>query len=160
MQKINEMRMTLDSKSVNESFARSTVAAFMAQLDPTLDEISDVKMAVSEAVTNCIVHAYPQSVGKIYICVTVFENRRVRISIRDKGCGIVDVKQAMEPLFTTKPEEDRSGMGFSFMEAFMDELHVTSKVGEGTTVRMRKKIGRGVRTGSEAGLDRSSNHLD
>ncbi len=139
MQKINEMRMTLDSKSVNESFARSTVAAFMSQLDPTLDEVSDVKMAVSEAVTNCIVHAYPQSVGKIYICVTILENRRVKISIRDKGCGIIDVKQAMEPLFTTLGGE-RAGLGFAVMESFTDKITVHSKPDKGTTVTMYKTV--------------------
>lgn len=141
MQKINEFKMTLDSKSVNESFARSTVAAFVAQLDPTLDEISDIKMAVSEAVTNCIVHAYPQSVGKIYIHVSILENRRIKISIKDRGCGIIDVKQAMEPLFTTLGGE-RAGLGFAVMESFMDKLTVKSKVGVGTTVTMQKKISR------------------
>ena len=139
MQKINEMKMILDSKSVNEGFARSTVAAFVSQLDPTLDEISDIKMAVSEAVTNCIVHAYPQSVGKIYICVTVLESRRVKISIRDKGCGIIDVKQAMEPLFTTLGGE-RAGLGFAVMESFTDKITVRSKPEKGTVVTMYKTI--------------------
>lgn len=139
MQKINEMKMIIESKSVNESFARSAVAAFISQLDPTLDEVSDIKMAVSEAVTNCIVHAYPQSVGKIYICVTVFENRKVRISIRDKGCGIIDVRQAMEPLFTTLGGE-RAGLGFAVMESFTDKISVRSKPEKGTTVTMYKSI--------------------
>lgn len=139
MQKINEFKMTLDSKSVNESFARSTVAAFVAQLDPTLDEISDIKMAVSEAVTNCIVHAYPQSVGKIYIHVAVLENRRIKISIKDRGCGIIDVKQAMEPLFTTLGGE-RAGLGFAVMESFTDKITVRSKPEKGTTVTLYKTV--------------------
>lgn len=139
MQKINEFKMTLDSKSVNESFARSTVAAFVAQLDPTLDEISDIKMAVSEAVTNCIVHAYPQSVGKIYIHVSILENRRIKISIKDRGCGIIDVKQAMEPLFTTLGGE-RAGLGFAVMESFTDKITVRSKPEKGTTVTLYKTV--------------------
>ncbi len=139
MQKINEMKMTLDSKSVNEGFARSAVAAFVSQLDPTLDEVSDIKMAVSEAVTNCIVHAYPMSVGKIYISVAVFEDRKVKISIRDRGCGIIDVRQAMEPLFTTLGGE-RAGLGFAVMESFTDKIVVRSKPEKGTTVTMYKII--------------------
>lgn len=139
MQKINEMKMVIESKSVNEGFARSTVAAFVSQLDPTLDEISDIKMAVSEAVTNCIVHAYPRTVGNIYISATIFENRKVRISIRDKGCGIINVKQAMEPLFTTLGGE-RAGLGFAVMESFMDKITVRSKPEKGTSVTMYKSI--------------------
>ncbi len=139
MQKLNEFRMIIDSKSVNESFARASVAAFVAQLDPTLDEISDIKMAVSEAVTNCIVHAYPESVGKIYIHTTIFEGRRVKITVRDKGCGIIDVKQAMEPLFTTLGGE-RAGLGFAVMESFTDKISVRSTLGKGTSVTMHKVI--------------------
>ncbi len=139
MQKINDFRMVIDSKSVNESFARSTVAAFVAQLDPTLDEISDVKMAVSEAVTNCIVHAYPKSVGKIYITASILENSRVKITVRDRGCGILDVKQAMEPLFTTLGGE-RAGLGFAVMESFMDKITVHSKLYKGTTITMYKTV--------------------
>lgn len=139
MQKINEFRMTIDSKSVNESFARSTVAAFVAQLDPTLDEISDIKMAVSEAVTNCIVHAYPQTVGKIYITASVFYGGKVKISVRDRGCGIIDVRQAMEPLFTTLGGE-RAGLGFAVMESFMDRITVRSALDKGTTVTMYKTV--------------------
>lgn len=139
MQKINELKMVLDSKSVNEGFARSAVAAFVAQLDPTLDEISDIKMAVSEAVTNCIVHAYPTTVGKIYINVSLLEDRKVRISVRDKGCGILNVKQAMEPLFTTLGGE-RAGLGFAVMESFTDRITVHSKPEKGTTVTMYKTI--------------------
>lgn len=139
MQKLNEFRMTVDSKSINESFARSTVAAFVAQLDPTLEEISDIKMAVSEAVTNCIVHAYPQSVGKIYISASLLAENRVKISVRDKGCGIIDIRQAMEPLFTTLGGE-RAGLGFAVMESFTDKIIVRSKPGKGTTVTMYKQI--------------------
>jgi stage II sporulation protein AB (anti-sigma F factor) len=155
----NEMSMEFDAISENESFARMAVAAFVMSLNPTLEELSDIKTAVSEAVTNAIIHGYGNEVHKILIrCRT--EGKTLFLEIEDSGKGMDDVQKAMEPLFTTKPEMERSGMGFSFMEAFMDELHVTSKVGEGTTVRMRKKIGRGVRTGSEAGFDRSSNHMD
>lgn len=139
MQKLNEFRMTVDSKSINEGFSRAAVAAFVAQLDPTLDEISDIKMAVSEAVTNCIVHAYPERVGKIYIYAAVLEGGTVKVSIRDKGCGIIDVKQAMEPLFTTLGGE-RAGLGFAVMESFTDRISVRSAYGKGTTVTLYKKI--------------------
>ena len=139
MQKLNEFRMVIDSKSVNESFARTTVATFVSQLDPTLDEISDIKMAVSEAVTNCIVHAYPERVGKIYITAAILENSTVRIVVRDKGCGIIDIKQAMEPLFTTLGGE-RAGLGFAVMESFTDKITVRSKPDKGTTVTMYKRI--------------------
>ena len=139
MQIINDFRMTIDSKSVNEGFSRAALAAFAAQLDPTLDEISDIKMAVSEAVTNCIVHAYPNCVGKIYIYAAILEGGRMKISVRDKGCGIIDVKQAMEPLFTTLGGE-RAGLGFAVMESFTDKITVRSAVGKGTTVTMYKQI--------------------
>lgn len=131
--------MTIDSKSINEGFSRAAVAAFIAQLDPTVDEISDIKMAVSEAVTNCIVHAYPQSVGKIYIYAAILDDSRVKVSIRDKGCGIIDVRQAMEPLFTTLGGE-RAGLGFAVMESFTDKITVRSACGKGTTVTLYKKI--------------------
>ena len=139
MKALNEFIMTVDSKSINEGFSRAAVAAFAAQLDPTLDEISDIKMAVSEAVTNCIVHAYPVSVGKIYIYAAIFEGGTLKISVRDKGCGIIDVKQAMEPLFTTLGGE-RAGLGFAVMESFTDRISVRSALGKGTTVTMYKKI--------------------
>lgn len=135
----NDFRITFDSKSVNESFSRSVIAAFAAQLDPTLDEITDIKMAVSEAVTNCIVHAYPKTVGKIYIYAAILDDDKIKITVRDKGCGIIDVKQAMEPLFTTLGGE-RAGLGFAVMESFTDRVTVRSKVGKGTTVTMIKKI--------------------
>ena len=136
---INEFRMILDSRSVNESFSRATVAAFVAQLDPTVEEINDIKTAVSEAVTNCIVHGYKSSVGKIYISVKIHNDNRVIISIRDRGCGISDIKKAREPLFTTLGG-DRAGLGFSVMESFTDKVSVRSKIGAGTTVTLSKKI--------------------
>lgn len=135
----NDFRMTIDSKSVNEAFSRSTVAAFAAQLDPTVDEITDIKTAVSEAVTNCIVHAYPNCVGKIYIYAAVCDGDTVKIIIRDRGVGIADIKKAMEPLFTTLGGE-RAGLGFAVMESFMDKVTVRSKEGRGTSVTMIKKI--------------------
>ena len=139
MKKINNFKMTLDSRSVNESFSRVAVSAFAAQLDPTVEEISDIKTAVSEAVTNCIVHAYPESVGNIYINVSLYDNGLIKIKIRDKGCGIIDVKQAMEPLFTTLGGE-RAGLGFAVMESFTDKIKVRSKPDKGTTVTMEKLI--------------------
>jgi len=139
MKIVNEMRLTLFSCSSNESFARVAVTAFIAQLDPTIEEIADIKTAVSEAVTNCIVHAYKEKLGKIYILSRILENGRVQIKIRDTGCGIEDVKQAMEPLFTTGGSE-RAGLGFAVMESFMDKLRVTSNVGKGTTVFLEKTI--------------------
>lgn len=136
----NEFRMTVDSRSVNEAFVRSAVAAFSAQLDPTIEEIADIKTAVSEAVTNCIVHAYAESLGKIYIYSAIFDDGRIKISIRDKGCGIEDIQKAREPLFTTLGGE-RAGLGFAVMESFTDKLTVRSTRGKGTTVTMIKKIG-------------------
>lgn len=136
----NEMELVFDAVSANESLARVAVAAFLTEKNPTLEEMSDVKTAVSEAVTNAIIHGYGKLPGKVRVHCK-WEGKLLRMEIEDKGVGIVNVKQAMEPLFTTKPEEDRSGMGFSFMEAFMDELEVESAPGEGTIVRMQKEIG-------------------
>ena len=136
----NYIRIEFPSKSANEGIARSAVAAFSAQLDPTIEEIADIKTAVSEAVTNCIVHAYAESVGKIYIYSAIFDDGRLKISIRDKGCGIEDIKKAREPLFTTLGGE-RAGLGFAVMESFTDKLSVRSAKGKGTTVTMIKKIG-------------------
>ena len=133
------MNLTFKAHSVNESFARITVAAFISQLDPTLNELTDIKTVVSEAVTNCIVHGYRNSVGKIYIGVKIHDDNRVIITIRDRGCGISDIKKAREPLFTTLGG-DRAGLGFSVMESFSDKLRVRSKVGVGTTVTMEKRI--------------------
>ncbi len=139
MKLINEMKLQIESRSVNESFARASVAAFAAQLDPNIEEISDIKTAVSEAVTNCIVHAYPENVGKIYITASVLDNNVFRVKIRDKGCGIENIKQAMEPLFTTSGGE-RAGLGFAVMESFCDRLKVSSKVNKGTTIILEKKF--------------------
>ena len=139
MKKINEMKLVLDSCSINESFSRVAVSAFATQLDMTIEELGDIKTIVSEAVTNCIVHAYKEKIGKIYIKCQVFEEGVLRVSIRDCGCGIPDVKKAREPLYTSVGG-DRSGLGFSVMESFSDKLSVRSKVGSGTTVTMEKKI--------------------
>ena len=136
---VDQMSLKIESRSVNESFARVAVSAFVAQQDPTVEEISDIKTAVSEAVTNCIVHAYPASVGEIYIWVGLFDDGLVRIRIRDRGCGIIDVRQAMEPLFTTLGGE-RAGLGFAVMESFMDKVRVRSVPGKGTSVTMDKFI--------------------
>lgn len=135
----DQMSLKIESRSVNESFARVAVSAFAAQQDPTVEEISDIKTAVSEAVTNCIVHAYPASVGEIYIWVGLFDDGLVRIRIRDRGSGIIDVRQAMEPLFTTLGGE-RAGLGFAVMESFMDKVRVRSVPGKGTSVTMDKFI--------------------
>jgi len=139
----NEMKLQIESRSVNEAYARVAVSAFAASLDPTVEELNDIKTAVSEAVTNCIVHAYKNTVGKIYITVKVKENGSLLISIRDRGCGIADIKKAREPLFTTLGG-DRAGLGFSVMESFCDRVRVRSAVGSGTTVTLEKRIfGRG-----------------
>ena len=135
----NSFKMELLSKSNNESFVRVAVAAFAAQSDPTIEEINDIKTAVSEAVTNCIVHGYKNTLGKIYITVELLEQRELRIKIRDKGCGIPNVQQAMEPLFTTGGEE-RYGLGFSVMQSFMDKVSVRSKPGKGTAVTLQKRL--------------------
>lgn len=142
MRNTNEMELVFDSISVNEGFARVAVAAFMTQLNPTLEEVADVKTAVSEAVTNAIIHGYEKEVKKIHIRCHLKE-QVIYIEVEDYGKGIENVKQAMEPLFTSKPELERSGMGFSFMEAFMDEISVESEPGKGTLVKMQKEIGKG-----------------
>ena len=138
---INKMQLKLPALSANEGMARAAVAAFCAQLDPVAVEIADVKCAVSEAVTNCIVHAYKNNGGTIYINVSLLEGRAVKIEIKDKGCGIEDVKEARQPLFTTDAASERSGMGFTVMESFTDCLRVTSKPGKGTSVTMFKSFG-------------------
>lgn len=139
MKPSNEMTLSFLSRSSNESFARATVAALVSQLDPTIDELADIKTAVSEAVTNCIVHAYQDGIGMIYITTKIFDNGRIIIKVRDKGCGIPDIPQAMEPLYTTAGGE-RAGLGFAVMQSFMDKLKVTSRIGNGTTVTMEKTI--------------------
>ena len=139
---MNHMNIKFDAKSVNESLARMAVAAFMMDMNPTLDEIQDVKTAVSEAVTNAIIHGYEKEIKKIWIRCSLQE-QTLYIEVEDKGKGIENVEKAMEPLFTTKPELERSGMGFSFMEAFMDQIQVESQPGKGTIVKMQKTIGKG-----------------
>ena len=135
----NEMKLEFLSKSNNESFARITIAAFVAQLDPTIEEISDIKTAVSEAVTNCIIHGYEEKEGIVKIECRLFANS-IEIEISDNGKGIENVEIAKQPLYTSKPDLERSGMGFTIMESFMDEMQVKSTVGEGTTVFMKKTI--------------------
>ena len=145
---INQMKCSFESRSANEAFARIAVAGFVTALDPTVEELSDLKTAVSEAVTNSIVHGYPNQLGTVYIDAKIFQEENledgavnwVQIRVRDKGCGIPDVKQAMEPLYTTCTTGERSGLGFVIMESFMDKVKVTSKVGVGTTVVLLKKI--------------------
>lgn len=136
----NTLRMQFNSLSQNESLARSLASAFLMQLNPTVAELADVKCAVSEAVTNCIVHGYRDTVGTVYMSLKELSDRRVRIEIRDKGCGIEDIEQAMQPLYTTDPESERSGMGFTVMESFTDTMKVTSKPGKGTKIVMTKKL--------------------
>ena len=147
----NEMKLEFSARSVNEGLARIAVAAFMTDLNPTLEEVEDVKTAVSEAVTNCIIHGYgmdcvngfkelaPEEKNMVYIICSI-ENHTLFVEIKDDGIGIENIPKAMEPLYTTKPELERSGMGFAFMEAFMDELLVTSQPGKGTSVKMKKII--------------------
>ncbi|MEE1218732.1 MAG: anti-sigma F factor [Ruminococcus sp.] len=137
---INEMNISFLSKSCNEAFARSVISAFIMCLDPTINELSDIKTAVSEAVTNCIVHGYKRENGTIYIKGRICEGNKVIIKIRDKGCGIEDIPKAMEPLFTTAPEEDRAGLGFAVMQSFCDKVKVKSTVGKGTTITLEKTI--------------------
>ena len=139
MKAYNTMQIDFLSRSSNEGFARLAVAGFAAQLDPTLEELGDIKTAVSGAVTNAIVHAYPHSIGKIRICARLYENRLLELRIQDWGVGISDVEKARQPMYTTGGEE-RSGMGFTIMESFMDALRVRSAPGKGTTVVMKRKI--------------------
>lgn len=141
MKPVNEAKVEFWSRSANEGFARTAAACFAAQLDPTLDEINDIKTAVSEAVTNCIVHAYPDTIGKVTLRLRLFEDNTVEILVKDSGVGIADVDQARQPLFTTGSEE-RSGMGFTIMESFTDSMKVRSAPGKGTTVILRKRIAR------------------
>ena len=136
MEILNEIKFSLPSHSVNESTARAVVSSFLVQADPTVEELSDIRTAVSEAVTNAIVHGYRGSFGKVDISVKLLAGREIYIRIKDCGCGIPDVKKAMEPLYTTAPEEERSGLGFSVMESFMDKLTVRSVTGKGTSPAM------------------------
>ena len=136
---VNQVKLAFSSRSANESFARTAAAAFVAQLDPTIEEMNDIKTAVSEAVTNAIVHGYKESDGNITMQIKIFDDNTVHIIVADKGCGIEDVGRAREPLYTTGGS-DRSGMGFTIMENFTDRLTVSSVSGKGTTVRMHKRI--------------------
>ncbi len=136
-----EMKLEFDSLPSNESFARVVVAAFLTRLNPTMEEVADIKTAISEAVTNAIIHGYDHEIRKILITASI-EKDMLTVSVQDFGVGIEDVRKAMEPLYTTRRDLERSGMGFVFMEAFMDSVHVESQKGEGTTVTMTKKIGR------------------
>ena len=138
MKSENQMKVSFQSLSVNEGFARVTVASFISSLDPTAAEIADIKTAVSEAVTNCIVHAYRDTIGTITIHTKIYPDRRVVVTIKDKGCGIEDIEKAIEPLFTTLPDEERSGLGFSVMQSFTDKMRVRSRVGKGTSVVLEK----------------------
>jgi stage II sporulation protein AB (anti-sigma F factor) len=135
----NEFKLTVDSKSINEGFCRVVVSSFVTPLDPTIEELSDLKTAVSEAVTNCIVHGYKDVCGKIYITGQIVDEKIVKIKIKDKGVGIDDVKTAMQPLYTTGGS-DRAGLGFTVMQSFCDRIKVTSNVGKGTTVELTKRI--------------------
>ena len=141
MKTVNEMKLSFPSKSCNEASARSAVSAFIMNLDPTLNELSDLKTAVSEAVTNCIVHGYRRRSGTVYISGRILEGGRVTVKIRDKGCGIADVAQAMQPLFTTAADEERAGLGFAVMQSFCDRVRVRSAPDKGTTVTLEKQIG-------------------
>ncbi|WP_419067217.1 anti-sigma F factor [Candidatus Allofournierella excrementavium] len=140
----NLVKLSFYSRSVNEGFARGALAAFLAQADPTVPELADVKTAVSEAVTNCIVHAYPGGVGLVHMSVALYEGGKIKITITDKGVGIADVEKAMQPMFTTGNPEERAGLGFAVMQSFMDKVKVSSKPGQGTRVVMTKTLaGRG-----------------
>ena len=141
MKPVNEAKLTFLSRSANEGFARTAAACFAAQLDPTLDEVHDIKTAVSEAVTNCIVHAYPEKLGTVTMRLRLFEDNSLEIMVKDSGVGIPDVEKARKPLFTTGGD-DRSGMGFTIMESFMDTLKVRSAPGKGTAVTLRRRVSR------------------
>lgn len=137
---LNEFKMQIPSNSVNEGFCRKVFSSFVSILDPTLSDLADIRTAVSEAVTNCIVHAYKEKAGTIYISGKYYSDRTVVITVKDKGCGIPDVSQAMEPLYTTDTSGERGGMGFAIMNSFTDKLKISSKVGKGTTVTMVKNL--------------------
>lgn len=143
----NTARIQFDSLSINEAFARGAAAAFLARYDPTVPQLADIKTAVSEAVTNCIVHAYPDGIGPVVLQLAVYADRRVRITVSDKGIGMEDVKKAMEPLYTTGDPEERSGLGFTVMQSFMDEVRVLSHPGRGTKVVLTKALAK-KKTGS------------
>ena len=137
---INKMKIVFPGYSENERFSRAAVSSFVSQLDPLVDEISDIKTAVSEGVTNAIVHAYPDTIGEVQLEVKIVEGRRVIIKIKDKGCGIEDIEKAMEPMFTTSPDEERAGLGFAVMQSFMDSVRLRSRVGKGTVLTLEKTL--------------------
>ncbi|MBE6672532.1 MAG: anti-sigma F factor [Ruminococcaceae bacterium] len=140
-EKINEMNLCFPAKSRNEGFARQAVCAFLAQLDPTVEELADLRTALSEAVTNCVVHAYKDDGrGKIYISVSLYSDRTVRMTVKDKGCGMEEPEKCMEPLYTTDKSGERGGMGFAIMRCFSDDMKVKTAVGKGTTVTLCKKL--------------------
>lgn len=143
MKVTNKMRLVFPAKSINEGFARAAVSAFAASLDPTVEELVDLRTAVSEAVTNAIVHGYRDRSGEVYITCKAYENRRVTVQIKDKGCGIDDVTKAMEPLYTSLPGGERSGLGFTVMESFCDKVRVSSKKDKGTAVFLEKHFKEG-----------------
>lgn len=140
MKTINTVKIVFPGISENERTARAVVSAFLVQIDPTVEELADIRTAVSEAVTNAIVHGYRQKAGDVEMHLKLLENREIYLRVKDRGCGIPDIQQAMEPLYTTLPEEDRAGLGFAVMESLMDSLKVKSEVDKGTTVVMRKKL--------------------
>ena len=140
MKTLNHMRLEFDARPENESFARIAAAAFAVPFNPTMDVLSDIRTAVSEAVTNAIVHAYREQGGVITLSAALMENGVLRLEISDRGCGIPDIPQAMQPFFTTQPEKERSGMGFAVMQSFMDDVRVESQVGVGTRVHMEKRV--------------------
>ncbi|MDL2234426.1 anti-sigma F factor [Ruminococcaceae bacterium OttesenSCG-928-L11] len=137
---VNEMQLTFKSRSANEGFARTAVAAFVAGLDPTVDELADIKTAVSEAVTNCIVHGYRDTIANIYITARIYDDNRIVVKIRDRGCGIDDIEKAMEPMYTTCPGGERAGLGFAVMQSMCEKVRVTSKPGKGTIVTLTTRI--------------------
>ena len=140
MKMLNSVKLTFASRSVNEGFARAVVAAFLVPLDPTVPQMADLKTAVSEAVTNCIVHAYPESIGPVTLTAALYEGGLVRITVSDRGVGIADVEQAMQPMYTTGNPEERAGLGFAVMQSFMDSVRVSSRPGRGTRVTMLKRL--------------------
>jgi stage II sporulation protein AB (anti-sigma F factor) len=140
MKAINEMRLVVKSRSVNEGFARSAVGSFVTTLDPAVDELGDIKTAVSEAVTNAIVHGYRESIQDIYISAAIYSDNRVVVKIRDRGCGIPDITQAMEPMYTTSKTGERAGLGFAVMQSLCDRVRVSSRPGKGTTVTLTKRF--------------------
>lgn len=140
MKMLNSVKLTFASRSVNEGFARAVVAAFLVPLDPTVPQMADLKTAVSEAVTNCIVHAYPDSIGLVTLTAALYEGGLVRITVSDRGVGIADVEQAMQPMYTTGNPEERAGLGFAVMQSFMDKVKVSSTPGRGTRVTLSKRL--------------------